>query len=52
MLLQTWGLLQQLKTLVNDKGHEKLKFEFPRRDEARHKYDFLNQIINAIISQV
>ena len=51
MLLQTWGSLQQLKTLVNDKGHDKLKFELPWRDEERHKYDFLNQMINAI-SQV
>ena len=51
MLLQTWGSLQQLKALVNDKGHEKLKFELPWRDEVRHKYDFLNQMINTI-SQV
>ena len=29
MLLQTWGSLQQFKALVNDKGHEKLKFELP-----------------------
>ena len=48
MLLQTWGSLQQLKTLVNGKSHEKLKFELPWRDEVRHKYDFLNQLINAI----
>ena len=51
MLQQTWGSLQQLKTLVNDKGHKKLKFELSWRDEVRHKYDFLNQVINAI-SQV
>ena len=51
MLLQTKGSLERLKTLVNDKGHEKLKFEIPWRDEVRHKYDFLNQMINAI-SQV
>ena len=29
MLLQTLGSLQQLETLVNDKCHEKLKFELP-----------------------
>ena len=51
LLLQTWGSLQQLKTLINDKGNEKFKFQLPGRDEVRHKYHFLNQMVNAI-SQV
>ena len=48
MLQQTRVLLQQLKTLVNDKGHEKLKSQLPWRDEVPKtaKYDFLNQMIN------
>ena len=47
MLPADLGSLQQLKTLVNDKGHKKLKSELPWRDKVRHKYDFLNQIICA-----
>ena len=37
MLLQTKDSLQQLKTLLNDKGHErdKLKFELPWKRQGK-----------------
>ena len=47
MLLQTWHSLQQLKTLVNDKGHEKLKFELPWRDEKAGHFRFETDVFSS-----